>query len=85
MGKFAKLYERNGSQVLVKIDSDGKGNPEVRFFYEPKDLGVCSMAISFRDDSPEMWDRAEGIFEKVTQESAFKTVEVALEKVGASL
>ena len=44
---FAKLFFDNADQVLVKLDSDDEGNPEIRFYCEPNGLGVCSAVLSF--------------------------------------
>lgn len=68
---FAKLYDsKKYGQILVKIDSDhDEGNPEVRFFVQPDDMGVCACAIGFVD-SDEGWDSAEEVFNGVTLEKA---------------
>ena len=70
---FAKLYTNENNQILVKIEG-ADGGPEVRFYFEPKDLGVCSFALSF-DDSDEGWDKAEEFFEKIDEKMAIETVE----------
>jgi len=39
---FAKLYEtEDHGQILVKLDAGDVGQPEVRYYFEPKSLGVC--------------------------------------------
>lgn len=48
---FAKLFETEGAgQVLVKLDVDEKGAPEVRWYAQPEGLGVCSFALGFEDN-----------------------------------
>lgn len=68
---FAKLFEtKEYGQILVKIDANDEGDPEVRFFAEPPLLGVCSWAVSF--EGMDAWARAEAAFEGVTEEKALK-------------
>lgn len=61
MNKFAKLFETNIGQVLVKMDT-GEAGPEVRFYYSPEGFGVCSLAVQF-EESEEGFDRQEKAFE----------------------
>lgn len=78
---FCKLYEREGFQVLVKIDQTPEGFPEVRFYFEPKDLGVCSWAVTAKNDSTESWTRLERIFDDTTEEIAFEEVTKIMNKL----
>ena len=73
---FAKLYPAEElGQVLVKIDANEKGGIEVRYFFEPKGLGVCSVALEFIDDEDgSAWDKAEAAFNNVDEESAVQFV-----------
>lgn len=68
---FAKLFDTEHGQILVKIDAGEDSAPEVRFFAEPPGLGVCSVALAF-EDSDEGWDTAEQAFEKVDIEMAIR-------------
>lgn len=62
---FAKLFESEAyGQILVKVDANDKGEPEVRYFFQPEGLGVCSCAASFTDDDAG-WDKAETLFAAV--------------------
>jgi uncharacterized protein YrzB (UPF0473 family) len=71
---FAKIFEtKEHGQILVKIDTDEESNPEVRFYFEPEGLGVCSMAIS-NEDSDEGWKIIEKVFDKFDEEAAIKAV-----------
>lgn len=46
---FAKLYTTKVGQVLIKMDTGETHEPEVRFYFEPENLGVCSIAYKFKD------------------------------------
>lgn len=74
MSKFAKLYETDQGQILVKLDAeDGGGAPEVRFYVTPPGLGVCSIALKFKD-SDEGWDKAEEAFDIIDEARAIAAV-----------
>ncbi|SOC56422.1 hypothetical protein SAMN05421509_10732 [Chromohalobacter canadensis] len=62
---FAKLFESpKYGQILAKLDTHHEDHtPEVRFYVKPKNFGVCSFALSFKDDG-QGWDLAEKAFEK---------------------
>ncbi|MDR5868125.1 hypothetical protein [Halomonas koreensis] len=62
---FAKLFESpKYGQILAKLDTHHEDHtPEVRFYVQPKNLGVCSFAIGFEDDD-QGWKLAEQAFEK---------------------
>ena len=71
---FAKLYDTEVGQILVKID-DGDDGAEVRFYFEPEKLGVCSIAITWgQDDKETQWKKADAAFEKITKDVATKLV-----------
>lgn len=77
---FAKLYETDIGQILVKID-DGDDGPEVRYFFQPKGLGLCNFSLNWKDDSEDdAWDKAESVFEKTTKETAEEAVRKLLEQ-----
>ncbi|MCY1341525.1 hypothetical protein D9M68_138720 [compost metagenome] len=85
MERFAKLYEFEGiGQVLVKLDS-GDSGPEVRFFFSPPGLGVCSLAVNFQGDEDGQWDAAEMAFDMVDEAKAKDMVEEALKTIPAGL
>ena len=77
---FAKLYETHLGQILVKADADEESKPEVRFYFKPENLGVCSMAVSF-DDTDEGWDKQESFFNTMSQEKAVEVVNDVLSKL----
>jgi uncharacterized protein YkuJ len=71
---FAKLFDtKEHGQILVKIDTDAESNPEVRYYFEPKGLGVCTMAIS-HEDTDEGWKVIESVFDKFDEKAAIKAV-----------
>lgn len=76
---FAKLYETDIGQVLVKLDSaeSEEHDAEVRIYFEPKGLGVCSAAFSYDD-----WDKAEEAFDKVDQDMATAIARDLMDKFG---
>ena len=76
---FAKLYETQLGQILVKIDDSDSG-PAVRFFFEPEGLGVCSVALQF-SDSDCGWSDAESAFDRVTEEQALLVVSEVIGKL----
>ena len=80
MSDFCKLYQTELGQILVKMDSDDDCKAEVRFYFQPKDLGVCSFAMTMKGDSEEDWENAQTAFDQVTEESAVKMVSHLLQK-----
>ncbi|WP_445368846.1 hypothetical protein ACH5Y9_05510 [Methylomonas sp. BW4-1] len=71
---FAKLYGPDDHQVLVKLDEGDEG-PEVRFYFKPAGLGICSSALIFKDDADDAWDRAEAAFAGIDEQKAMEVVE----------
>lgn len=78
---FAKLYEtEEAGQILVKLD-DGDDGAEVRFYFEPPQLGVCSVALNWSErEAHEQWEKADKIFESITQEKALKVIKPVLDQ-----
>ena len=78
---FAKLYETELGQILVKQD-DGDGGAEVRIFFEPEGLGVCSVALNWKqDDNETQWKKADSAFEKMTEEAVTELVKNTLSEL----
>lgn len=77
---FAKLYETNFGQILVKADTDEDGRPEVRFYFEPDGFGICNQAASFHDND-EGWDNQQKYFDSVDEAVATKLVEDSLNRL----
>ena len=67
---FGKIFEVDGvGQVLVKLGADDNGNPELRWYAEMPGLGVCEIAVEFKD-TEQGWNEAETAFEKADQAAA---------------
>ena len=47
---FAKMFQTELGQVVVMLQADDDGAPEVRVFMKPEDMGVCSTAFGYSDD-----------------------------------
>lgn len=78
---FAKLYETELGQILVKQDESESG-AEVRIFFEPENLGVCSIAFSWKEDDTEtQWEKADSVFNKMTEERAVEAVRGVISKI----
>lgn len=75
--QFCNIFDTEVGQILVKVDRNEEGKPEVRFYVQPEDLGVCSVATSY-EDSDEGWDRAEKLFGDVDKELAVRSVQYIL-------
>jgi len=76
MEKFCKLFEsETHGQILVKLDRNEEGNPEVRLFVSPEGLGVCSLAAWYSDDD-EGWDKAEEWFGRIDQTKAIEHTKI---------
>ncbi len=71
---FAKLYSRLKEQVLVVIDTDNEGKPQVLFSFNPEGFGICSGGPVW-PDTDKGWEGAERYFAHVTRKSAFTFVE----------
>lgn len=71
---FAKIFESEKyGQILVKIDSDDNHDPEVRVYVEPPELGVCSVALSVKNEDEDVaWSKAEELFQKLEIDEAEK-------------
>ena len=76
---FAKIYETEVGQILVKIDSaeDGESEAEVRIYFEPEGAGVCSVAYNYTD-----WDSAEEAFDLANEETCLSIVKEVIQKFG---
>lgn len=83
---FAKLFRFDDvGQVLVKLD-DSEDGPEVRVYFQPKGLGVCSTAFTFKpDDLEDENDKAEKAFDLIDEEKAHAIVTEVLKTIPSSL
>lgn len=71
---FAKLYENDGDQILVMLDSD-EGKPELKFYFESGEegFGIVCLISNFKD-SDEGWEKAANAFTNMNEEVAKKIV-----------
>ena len=77
---FAKLYETELGQILVKRDTHDDGRPEIRFYFEPEGFGVCSHALTYPDTDEGFNDR-DKFFDSLTVEKAVSFVSVTIHKL----
>lgn len=72
---FAKLFETEVGQILVKVDTGEDAMPEVRIYFEPEGLGVCSTAFTWTNESEsKQWNNADSAFEELTEEKCVSIV-----------
>lgn len=81
MKSFAKLFEtKEYGQILIMLDTGEDAAPEVRFSFTPANLGICSIALQFKD-TDEGWDKAEEAFNGFdSEEKAIEAVKPTIEK-----
>jgi len=88
MSNFAKLYETEVGQIVAIKQLDDENNPEIRFYFKPPGLGVCSTAMTFGDgDDEKSYNRQDKAWELVTEESSLAVIQptlVMLEEAGFS-
>ena len=71
---FAKIFETEVGQILIKKDMGDKG-PEVKLYYEPPNLGVCEIAFNWESEpEKKAWENADEVFDKLNEEMAVNTV-----------
>lgn len=74
MKGFAKLYNTAElGQIMVMVDSNYEGKPEVKTYFTTDNMGVCSTALEFKDDD-DGWESARKLFDNTNSEKAQKTV-----------
>lgn len=86
MNIFAKLFHFVSiGQILVKIDDEDNG-PEVRLYFVPDGLGVCSVALTFEaDETGDHWDKAQKAFDMIDSDKAESIVKNALKTMPVGL
>ena len=79
-GEFAKLFGSGEKQIVVINQSSDDGHPEVRTFFTTEELGVSSVAISFKDD--EAGEKAaDKLFSLMTEEGCRNAINKTLERL----
>lgn len=80
-GSFAKLFGSGRNQILViRQTHDTTCRPEIRVFFQPPNLGVCSAAIGF-DDTDKGWDQRNKVFSEVDEDFAWKVADQILNEL----
>jgi len=71
---FAKIWliPEYGQVLAMRGVDDSTGEPELRWFMEPPDFGVCSFALKFAD-TEDGWAAAEKAFADADEAAAEKT------------
>jgi hypothetical protein len=77
---FCKIFGTGDQQRLVKVDSTARGNaPEVRIYFQPSGLGLCSIAFQWDDNSDKSWDLAEAAFARMDAERVETLVQAQID------
>jgi hypothetical protein len=86
MEKFAKVFDSEdfGQIVLIMQSADETGKPELRVFFKPESLGVCSLTLSY-SDTDEGWDNCESNFNNADLEFTEGLVKPILEQISECL
>ncbi len=71
---FAKLYEKDGKQVLVTKEKDDDDCPAVAFRSTTKHGHSVTLMASMKKKG---WDQRDAAFDNVTEESAWAMIESA--------
>ena len=80
---FCKLYEtKRHGQILVKLDTCIEDKPEIRFYTQPANLGVCSVAIGYKD-TDNGWAAAEAAFAAIDKAKAIAIADSIPRMMGA--
>lgn len=80
MEKFAKLFEFDDiGQVLVMldVDQDDDEKPEIKFYFKPEGLGVCSVGTVGTDS----WEIAERRFNLLEADRAHAVVKAVIDQL----
>jgi len=81
---FCKVFGPEHDQVLVKCDVTDDG-PEIRVFFEPPNLGLCSFAIQFmHEDEDTAFKQRDAAFQEITEEKARDGVSRVMRSLGLS-
>ena len=82
MNKFAKLFETDVGQILVLLEENNEGCPEIKILFKPDGLGVCKITLYGFKDSDDSWESAEKGFDNTSEEIAYNVVKKTLEELG---
>jgi len=80
--EFSKIFDsKKYGQILVKADVGEDNAPEIRYYFKPEKLGVCSVAIGFSDDD-HGWKLQEHAYQAQTLETSENMVTKAISSFG---
>lgn len=79
---FAKLFERNGEQVVVMHSLNDDGNPCVDIHFRLPEIGMGHVTMNSKDGSDEA---VQAIFDAVSEDIAFNIREQAAAHLHTSL
>ena len=79
--KFAKLFDskKYGQLCAIAASENDEARPEIRVFFKPTNLGVCSIALIF-NDTDQGWDAQEQAFYRLDLERVEAMVAEPIEK-----
>ena len=78
---FAKLFETEVGQILVKKDSGDEG-AQVTVYFEPENLGVCNMSFNWcEDDEDVQWEKCDKAFDMMTKDKCTDLVKDTLDNL----
>lgn len=73
MSKFAKLFERNGQQVLVTKGEDSEGNPALVFRFESNvSEHSIELAVGYSGPSKKVAEALDKAFDAIDEDAAFE-------------
>lgn len=81
MSKFAKLFERDGEQVLVISTQTDEGEPCLHFML---DIGNAKVEPKFTFKTGE-WDKLDSAFDLVDENSSFSLRDSLVKQYGDKL
>jgi hypothetical protein len=83
MTEFAKLYQSDQlGQILFLLDEEGDDGAEIKMYFRPEGLGLCSMRFGYEtDEEGEDWQKAQSYFATITAKTAIESAEAIIESI----
>lgn len=70
---FSKTFETDKGQIVIlKKDSEDDDGEEIRVYFKPMGLGVCSIALGYPDGSLDVCDK---YFESIDKKIALELIQ----------
>lgn len=78
---FAKLFDTEEfGQIVVLNQTDDGGNPQLAFLFNPRGLGVCTIAVNFTNgDEEKCAAAADAAFDSIDEAAACNAVRAVTE------